>query len=82
MEDAANTLIIILSAFLAFFLLLACILVFLLVKVTWQIKKITKSAQHTAESIDTVVSGAAQYATPALMAKFVGKQIKKVMNRR
>ena len=82
MEDAANTLVIILSVFLAFFLLLACVLTFLLVKVTWQIKKITKTAQHTAESIDSVVTGAAKIATPAMVTKIVTSQFKKFINRR
>lgn len=82
MNDAASTLVIILSAFLAVFLLLACVLVFLLLRVTWQIKKITKSAQHTAESVDTIVSNAAKYSTPTILAKMVSGQIKRAIKRR
>lgn len=56
MDGAAEVLVIILSVFLGIFLVLAIILTTLLIKVTIQMKAIAKSAQRTAEDIETTVS--------------------------
>ncbi len=73
----AQILVIILSVFLAIFLLLGIILTALLIKVTHQIKKVTTSAQHTAESIEEAVSGFGKMTSTLAIAKMIGSQLKK-----
>lgn len=76
--DAMQILVIILSSFLALFLLLAVILVILLIKVTRQIKSVTTTAQSAAEKINDVAGTVSKVASPALLAKIVLEQLKKV----
>lgn len=73
----AQVLVIILSVFLAIFLLLGIILVILLIKVTHQIKKVTTSAQHTAESIEDAVRGFSDLGSSVAIAKMIARQFKK-----
>jgi uncharacterized protein involved in cysteine biosynthesis len=73
----AQILVIILSVFLAIFLLLGIILAVLLIKVTHQIKKVTTSAQHTAESIEDAVKGFGNITSSVAIAKMVARQLKK-----
>ena len=76
--DAMQILVIILASFLAVFLLLAVILVVLLIKVTRQIKQVTTSAQTTVDHINNFTANAAKVTSPALIAKYVMDQVKKV----
>ena len=76
--DAMQILVIILSAFLALFLVLAVILVVLLIKVTRQIKNVTTTAQSAAEHINSLASNVSKVTSPALIAKLVIDQVKKI----
>lgn len=76
--DAMQVLVIILASFLALFLLLAVILVILLIKVTKQIKNVTTTAQSAAERINSVAMNVGKVTSPALIAKMVMDQVKKV----
>lgn len=75
--DAMQVLVIILSVFLALFLLLAIILVVMLIKVTYQIKKVTTTAQNAAEHMNDLAVNASKLVSPALIAKFVMNLINK-----
>lgn len=76
--DAMQILVIILSSFLALFLLLAVILVVLLIKVTKQIKNVTATAQSATEQINAIVTNVGKVTSPALLAKLLLKQVKKI----
>lgn len=76
--DAMQILVIILSSFLALFLLLAIILVVLLIKVTKQIKNVTSTAQSAADNINSFVGNVSKVTSPAIIAKMVMDQLKKV----
>jgi uncharacterized protein YoxC len=77
MSPAAEILVIILSVTLFVFLLVAIILGVYLVKLTAEIRRITKSAQETVETIGTAVSGVARLTSPMFVAEMVGRYIKK-----
>ncbi|MBC7512493.1 hypothetical protein H7142_02440 [Candidatus Saccharibacteria bacterium] len=70
-------LVIILSAFLALFLLIGMVLVVLLIKVTSQIKRVTTSAERTVNGLESVVAGVGKVTTPAMLAKLVLSQVNK-----
>lgn len=74
---AMEILVIILSAFLAVFLLIGIILAVLLIKVTSQIKRVTTSAERTVNGLEGVVAGVGKVATPAMLAKMVLGQLNK-----
>jgi cell division protein FtsB len=76
--DAMQVLVIILASFLALFLLLAVILVVLLIKVTRQIKSVTTTAQSAAEHINSMAANVSKVTSPALIAKLVLDQVKKM----
>ena len=76
--DAMQILVIILASFLALFLLLAVILVVLLIKVTKQIKNVTTTAQSAADNINSLVGNVSKVTSPALVAKLVMDQFKKM----
>lgn len=67
--DWTFVLVIILSVFLALFLFLGIILVILLIRVTIQIKKVTKSAEKTALSIESIVSNVSRFGSPLVIGK-------------
>lgn len=73
----AQVLVIILSVFLVIFLLCGIILAILLIKVTRQIKRVTSSAQRTAESIEHVVGSFSKATAPTMIIKMIMKQFKK-----
>ena len=75
--DWAQILVIILSTFLAIFLLLAIILTVLLIKVTKQIKAVTGTAARTADNLEKTIAGFTAATSPALMFRTVMKLIKK-----
>lgn len=70
-------LVIILSVFLAIFLLLGIILTILLIKVTVQIRRVTETAQHAVDNIDSVASQFARFATPMALGKFIFRRFGK-----
>lgn len=76
--DAMQILVIILSVFLAIFLLLAIGLTVLLIKVTRQIKTVTTTAQSAADKLNSVAGNVSRLTTPALMAKYVMKYLNKL----
>ncbi len=76
--DAMQILVIILASFLALFLLLSVILVILLIKVTRQIKSVTTTAQSAVETINSVAVNVSKVASPAVVAKLIIQQLKKV----
>lgn len=76
--DAMQILVIILSSFLALFLLLAVVLIVLLIKVTRQIKSVTTTAQSAADQINSFATNVTKVTSPALIAKMVMDQLKKV----
>lgn len=80
--DWAQILVIILSIFLTIFLLLGIILIAMLIKVTVQIKKVTDSAQRTADGIEGIVSGFSKFSSPSLVGKLVLSKVKKMRKRK
>lgn len=76
--DAMQILVIILASFLALFLLLAVILIVLLIKVTRQIKNVTTTAQSTVDKFSSIAMNVSKVTSPALIAKMVLDQVKKV----
>ena len=78
MNPAAEVLVIILSVFLALFLILGIILTIYLIKLTSQIRKVTKSAERTVGNLESVVSGFSKVMSPIFVAEMVSKFIKKI----
>jgi len=77
MSPAAEILVIILSVFLAIFLLLGIILSIYLIKLTRDIRDVTRSAGRTVGSIEAAVSSVAKVTSPLFIAEIVGRYIKK-----
>ena len=75
--DAMQILVIILSTFLGLFLILAIVLVVQLIKVTKQIKMITTTTQTAVERVSNFAATASKFVSPAIIAQFVGQQVKK-----
>ncbi len=78
MNTAAEILVIILSVVLSVFLILAIILIIYLIRVSAEIRKITESARHTMDSIETTVVSAGKLTSPVFVAQFLGKYIKRM----
>jgi uncharacterized membrane protein len=74
--DWAQVLVIILSTFLAIFLLLAIVLTILLIKVTRQIKAVTGSALKTAEGFQKAIASFTTVTSPLLLFKTLMKYVK------
>ncbi len=77
MSPAAEVLVIILSIFLAFFLILGILLTIYLIKLTREIRNVTQSAGRTVGTIESVVGGAAKLTSPLFVAELINKYIKK-----
>lgn len=75
--NAMEILVIILSAFLALFLLIGIVLAVLLIKVTSQIKRVTMSAERTVNGLESVVAGVSKVTTPATLGKIILSQLNK-----
>jgi len=73
----AQILVIILSVFLAIFLLLAIILAGMLIKVTQQIKRVTESAQRTADHIEDAARGVGKVTSPIFIMRLVKRMLRK-----
>ncbi len=82
MSSAAEVLVVILSIFLAFFLILGITLTIYLIKLTRQIKKVTDSAERTAESIESTVTGFSRLISPMVMAEMIAKAVKGFKNKK
>jgi cell division protein FtsB len=74
---AMEILVIILSAFLALFLLIGIVLAVLLVRVTQQIRRVTTTAERTVNGLENVVASASKVTTPAMIAKVIMGQVSK-----
>ncbi len=79
MDTAAEILVIILSGVLAIFLILAIILIIYLLRVSAEIRKITESVSRTVDTIENTVETATRFTSPALIANFLGKYIKRMV---
>lgn len=77
MSPAAEILVIILSVFLAVFLLLGIILSIYLIKLSRDIREVTRSASRTVGHIESAVSGVAKLTSPLFLAEIIGRYIKK-----
>lgn len=77
MSPAAEILVIILSIFLAFFLVLGVILSIYLIKLTRDIRGITQSAGRTVNNLESAVSGVAKFTPPLFIINQINKYIKK-----
>lgn len=77
MDAAAEVLVIIVSSVLAVFLLVAIILGVYLIKLTSEIRKITKTAQNTVSHIDSAVVGVTRLASPVYVAELINRMMKK-----
>lgn len=77
MSSAAEILVIIVSIVLSIFLLVGIILGIYLIRLSAEIRKITKSAQSTVDTIGNAVEGVVKITSPIFVAKAVGDIIKK-----
>ena len=77
MSTAAEILVIIVSSVLALFLIVSIILGIYLIRLTIQIRQLTKTAQNTVDHIDTAVVGVSRLASPMFFAEIIAKYIKK-----
>lgn len=77
MNTTTEILIIILSVTLSVFLIVAIILGIYLIKLTSDIRKLSKSAEKTAASIESAVSGAAKITSPIFIADMIMKYVNK-----
>lgn len=77
MDAAAEILVIIVSSVLAVFLIVSIILGIYLIKLTSEIRKITKTAQNTVSHIDNAVVGVSRLASPVYLAEIVNRLVKK-----
>lgn len=77
MSSAAEILVIIVSVVLSVFLIVGIILGIYLIKVSAEIRRIAKSAQHTVDTIGSAVSGIARVTSPLFIAELIGRQLKK-----
>lgn len=80
--DWAQVLVIILSAFLAVFLLLGIVLAILLIRLTQQIRAVTSSAERTARGMESFVGSLTKLSTPLMAMRVIGRQIKKFKKRK
>lgn len=77
MSPAAEILVIILSIFLAIFLLLAIALMTYLIILTKQIRRVTDSAERAVGNFQSIISGVSKAVSPVFIAKMASDLIKK-----
>lgn len=77
MDQAAEILVIIVSCVLTLFLIVAITLGIYLIKLTSEIRRLTKTAQNTVSHIDTAVVGVSKITSPLFLADLVNRYIKK-----
>lgn len=78
MSSAAEVLVVILSIVLSVFLVFATILAVYLIRLSAQIRNITKSAEKTVDDIESVVSQAGRVITPMFFSEMINRFVKKV----
>ncbi|MGE5299300.1 MAG: hypothetical protein ACM3KF_04650 [Acidobacteriota bacterium] len=74
----AQVLVIILSVFLAIFLLLGIVLLALLIKVTRQIKSVAGAAERTALKVEGMATNIAAFSSPVAIVKMVSSFVKNI----
>ena len=77
MSSSAEILIIILSVTLTFFLILGMVLFIYLIILTREIRKVTRSAERTVGSLESVVSGFSKIISPIFVAEMFSGFVKK-----
>lgn len=77
MSSAAEILVIIISIFLAFFLILGIILTIYLINLTRQIRRVTNCAEKTFIDFGALVSKFTNVVSPIIVAETFAKLIKK-----
>lgn len=77
MSPTTEILIFILAATLSVFLLAGIVLAVYLIKLTSDIRKLTQSAEKTASTIESAVSGAAKFTSPVFIADMIIKYMNK-----
>ena len=82
MSTAAEILVIIVSSVLAIFLIVSIILAIYLIKLSAEIRRLTKTAQSTVDHIDSAVTGVSRLVSPMFVAELVGRYIKKFTNKK
>ncbi len=78
--DAMQILVIILSAFLALFLLLGIVLVVMMIKVTQQIKQLSVKANDAVSKVGVITGNVAKFTNPAVMFDVVKNTITRLKN--
>ena len=76
----AQVLVIILSVFLAIFLLLGIVLLALLIKVTRQIKSVAGAAERTALKVEGFATNVAAFTSPTSIVRMVSSFVKNIKN--
>ena len=77
MNSATEVPVIILSVFLSIFLALGIALTIYLIKLTHDIRAVTRSAGKTVDSIESAVSGVVRLASPMFVADLINRYMKK-----
>jgi accessory gene regulator protein AgrB len=77
MGSAAELLVIILAVVLSVFLIVGIILTIYLIRLSAEIRRIAKTAAHTVDSVESVVSSVTKLTSPLFIAEIVGRYIKK-----
>lgn len=77
MSTAAEILVIIVSSVLTIFLVVSIILAIYLIRLSIQIRNLTKTAQNTVDHIDSAVVGVSRLASPVFIAEMIARYIKK-----
>ncbi len=80
MSPAAEILVVILSIFLAFFLALGITLAIYLIKLTRDIREVTKSAGRTVSHLEAAVGGMSKLAQPLFLLELATKFMKRFKN--
>jgi len=78
MSPAAEILVIILSIFLAFFLVLGTVLIIYLINLTRQIRKVASSAERTVYNFESIMENITKLTSPILLAGIITKFVKKI----
>jgi accessory gene regulator protein AgrB len=77
MSSAAEILVIILAVVLSIFLLVGIVLVIYLIRLSYEIRRIAKSAAHAVDTVESAVSNVTRLTSPLVVAEIVGRYIKK-----
>lgn len=77
MSSAAEILVIIVSSVLALFLIVSIVLAIYLIRLSVEIRRLTKTAQNTVSHIDAAVVGVSRLTSPMFVAEMVSRYIKK-----